>query len=240
MAEYNSNDETVDITFCIPCLNEEKNIISTLETIKKTVRALGRSCEIIIIDDHSSDNIGSTVKYYKRKCQDVSIKFIRNKKTMGLGHNYVKGAFSGRGRYYLLVCGDNEEPAEYYIELLNNVGEADMIIPYFPVIRGRNLIRKFISDAFVMIANFLSGNSIKYYNGEVVHLRNNIIKWYTNSNGYGYQAEMITRLIYNKATYIEIPFCAQESETSKAYTVRNILSVLNSLKNILKMRIERK
>ena len=46
-------DSPIDITFFVSCYNEEKFIRETLKTVIEAMRAVGRTYEIIIIDDGS-------------------------------------------------------------------------------------------------------------------------------------------------------------------------------------------
>ena len=105
MEKQNQKADEIDITFYVPCLNEEKNIVNTIETIVEASRIMGLKYEILVFDDRSEDNTIGVVENYQKKQPYIPIKLIKNKETMGLGHNYVEGAFIGKGKYYLLVCG---------------------------------------------------------------------------------------------------------------------------------------
>ena len=42
---------SLDLTICVPCKNEEKNVVGTLDAIVDAVREVACSYEIIVIDD---------------------------------------------------------------------------------------------------------------------------------------------------------------------------------------------
>ena len=58
------HENKYDITLCIPCLDDENNIISTIYSIREAMDEFDYSYEIIIIDDHSKDNSAKLVKDY--------------------------------------------------------------------------------------------------------------------------------------------------------------------------------
>ena len=53
MHEIQANQ--LDITFFVPCYNEEKNVTKTLNTIISAVNKTKLSFEIIVVDDKSED-----------------------------------------------------------------------------------------------------------------------------------------------------------------------------------------
>ena len=145
---------------------------------------------------------------------------------MGLGRNYVDTAFIAYGKYYMLINGDNAEPKETILTILKEVGKADMIIPFFDNQDNRDIFRVLISKIFTSLINFISGYRIKYYNGPVVHLRFNVMRWSPDTYGFAYQAELITRILDEKATYrhVMIKNLNRSSGKSKAfhYTEYNV------------------
>ena len=124
-------DYIFDITFFVPCLNEEENIINTLDTIVSTVSETNLTYEILIIDDNSTDGTIDQIEKYKSKYFNININLIKNVFTKGLGINYVDGSFYGKGRHYMLINGDNAEPKNSILAIIKELGNADMIIPYF-------------------------------------------------------------------------------------------------------------
>ena len=64
----------------------------------------------------------------------------QNDITKGVGTTYIDTAFVATGKYYMLVNGDNVEPEETLALIFGQIGQADMIIPYF----GNQDNRKFL------------------------------------------------------------------------------------------------
>jgi glycosyltransferase involved in cell wall biosynthesis len=233
---------SLDLTIVIPCLNEERNIGPTLDTVAAAISELPYSCEILVIDDGSTDNTAEIVDRYCEAHPDLSIRLHRNGRNRGLAHSYVDGAFLGRGKYYRLVCGDNVEPKETLLTVFRALGKADLIIPYHEPVPGKSLFRRALSQAYVVLVNKMSGYRIRYYNGLALTLRYNVMRWGPYSFGFGFQAELITRLLDEGATYVEIPVTARHLEKggrNSALNWRNFLSVGHTLLEILVRRIRK-
>jgi glycosyltransferase involved in cell wall biosynthesis len=220
-----------DITFFIACYNEEENITATLDTLLAALEEVPCSWEILVNDDASHDRSVAVVQQYIKDHPGLPIRCLVNTQNKGLAQSYIDGAFQGKGRYYRLVCGDNVEPKETFVALLQHLGEADMVIPYHVEVRGKSLGRRLLSKTFTWMVNRISGHRLQYYNGMAIHLRYNVMRWHTNSRGFGFQADLITRLLDQGFRYIEVPVVAQERTkgSSKALTVKNLLSVTHTL-----------
>lgn len=233
-------DVQYDITFFIPTYNEEKNIAATIDTIIQSVTGSGKTFEILIFDDASTDETLSVIAGCVQRYTDVHISAYKNKENKGLGYNYFRGSFFAKGEHYMLVNGDNVEPAESIRSIIDLAGSYDMVIPYFGGNDRRTKKRQMLSTIFTKIINILSGNRINYYNGPVLHVRDNVRFWRSESVGYGYQAEMICRLLCEGMTYIhvEVENTDRQWGTSKAFSLANIFSVANSAFHIFWRRLE--
>jgi hypothetical protein len=91
--------------------------------------------------------------------------------------------------------------------------------------------------------NALSGHHVRYYNGCGIHLRYNVMRWGPYSFGFGFQAELVTRLLDEGNTCLEIPLKVTHHEkidSASALNLRNFLSVTHSLFEIGVRRIRKK
>lgn len=231
--------DTVDVTLFIACYNEQDNILSALANVVAATAAVACSYDIVIIDDASTDRSVELIRGYMDAHPDVPIKLLVNDTNQGLGTNYSEAAFHGRGVYYRLIVGDDEERRESIEAVLEHLGEADMILTYHADASHRSPSRRIVSRCFTAIVNLLSGNHIRYYNGLAVHRRQDVLRWHSHAHGFGFQADMITRLLDFGATYIEIPVVPKERTegATKAFTFRNICSVAHTLLEILIRRV---
>jgi glycosyltransferase involved in cell wall biosynthesis len=221
-----SSGADVDITLFVACFNEQENILGTFAEIETAMAQLQMSWELIVIDDASSDRSVELIKEYMRAHPGLPVILAVRKGNRGLAQNFIDGAFLGRGRYYRLIMGDNVESGTQIAEILEHVGEADILIPYHAQIFGRTAFRLGLSRTFTTIVNLLSGYRINYYNGCSVHRRFDVMRWHVNCYGFDFQANLITRLLDQGRTYLEIPVVGSERAhgQSKALTRKNFLS----------------
>jgi len=231
--------QEIDLTFFVPCFNEEKNIANTLDAIISAIIRTTLTYEIIVVDDKSQDLTKEVVREYISRNESRSISLIENKFNKGLGRNYIDTSFVSNGAYYMLINGDNAEPEETIFTIISRVGKADMIIPYFGKNDSRSLSRVYTSKAFTFLINLISGYKIQYYNGPVVHKKFNVMRWSPDTNGFAYQAEIIVKVLDEKGSFSEVMinnFDRQEGSSS-AFTIKNLFSVAHSVLQIFLRRL---
>jgi glycosyltransferase involved in cell wall biosynthesis len=230
----------LDLTVFISCYNEREFIAKTIQTVCEALNEIGTiSYEIIVVDDCSKDGSSEIVRDYIGAHPDERIVLRSNKVNRGLAQNYLDVAFIGRGKYYRLICGDDAEPKETMLAVFREIGQADMIVPYYVSNEGKSLYRRSLSTAYTTIVNLVSGFRLHYYNGLAVHLRYNVIRWHPNTRGFGFQADIICMLLDQGFSYKEVPVKSIErrAEGSNALTIRNALSVAHTLIDLIFRRI---
>ncbi len=230
------------ITLFVACYNEVENITGALDVVHSACAEVGISYEILIIDDASTDGSVEVIRRYMQGHPEMPIKLHVNPKNMGLGENFAEAAFMGRGEYYRLICGDNVEPVETLVKLFREIGKSDIILSYRPGdVEGKAFSRKVLSGLYTRIVNLISGYDLHYYNGLPIMRRRDVMRWNPNSHGFGFQADLVTRLLDRGASYIEVPVSGHERQTGKAKAIRfrNFCSVAHSLLNILIRRLSK-
>jgi glycosyltransferase involved in cell wall biosynthesis len=227
----------LDLTYFLSCYNEANYVVETLETISEAAKEVGLSFEIIVVDDCSRDNSVEILHRYLTEHPDDNIVLRENLK--GLAQNYVDVAFLGCGKHYRLICGDGPEPKESIVSILRAIGEADCIVPYHVGISHRSSGRRLLSATYTAIINAITGNRLHYYNGLAVHLRRNVMRWHTNTRGFGFQAEILTVLLDLGFTYKEVPVIVREKREGKsnALTLPNLLSIGHTFIQIASHRL---
>jgi glycosyltransferase involved in cell wall biosynthesis len=230
----------LDLTIFVSCYNEQDFIIQTLTTVREALAEVANvSYEIVVIDDCSRDRSADLVEDYIRRHPDARILLRRNRLNRGLAQNYFDAAFIGRGKYYRLICGDDAEPKETIVAVCRRIGEADMLLPYYVSSEGKSRYRRFLSNAYTMLVNAISGYRLHYYNGLAVHLRYNVMRWHPNTRGFGFQADIVCMLLDQGFSHLEVPVKTVERKGagSEALTFSNMLSVAHTLVDIIVRRI---
>lgn len=189
--------------------------------------------EILVFDDASSDSTGVVAD--ELAARNKNIKVIHNRTTTGLGCNYKKGIELAQKDYIILIPGDNEVLGSSVAEMFDLINKADIIIPYIENYSVRPLSRQIASKCFTLLMNFLFRLDLNYYNGTVIHKRKIIQSEPVSTNGFAYQAEILTRLIKSGCSFVEtgMKIRGRAYGISKAFSLCNILSVLRTIVRLM-------
>ncbi len=232
----------VDISFFVACYNEEKNICRTLDTLLGACRKRPEiRVEILVIDDCSRDGSAKAVEAYLKELRDDRVRLMVNEVNRGLGFNYIEGAFQTSGKYYRGVWGDDVEPEETFLLVLDNMGKADVIVFYETETPGKLWWRVKVSGLYTKIVNFLSGYRLRYYNGIPLYRRRDVMRWQSLHRGFAFQADLLVRILNSGATYLQVRKYAHERTEGKstAYSLKNFLSVGHFFFELILRRIVR-
>lgn len=227
----------LDITFFVPCFNEEPNVIGVIDKLTSLAATRSLSYEVLIFDDCSTDQTVEVVKHYQRDHPHEPVRLFTNKKNKGVARNYFEGAFHAQGKHYRLVCGDNVEPLSSHLQLFEFLDDADIIVPFYTKIDGRPFFRHVISKLYTALVNRFSGFHLKYFNGCPIYLTYDVLRFHVETTGFGYQAEFLTRLLAEGRSYVEVPLTSIDREGSGSLTPRNFVSVGHSLLKIFLRRL---
>ncbi|NCW26711.1 MAG: glycosyltransferase family 2 protein [Verrucomicrobia bacterium] len=237
----NALQSPVFLTLFVACYNEQDNILGTLETLIQALQKTVPSFDIIVVDDASKDESVARIRKFMSAHPDVPIRLLRNAHNEGVATNYAEAAFRAKGEWLRMICGDNVEPENTLETIFKQIGKAEVVVPYTVEICGRGAFRRLLSKTYTALVNAISGYRMHYYNGLLVTRTEYVRRWHSNSHGFGFQADLLTRLLSKNLSYVEIPVYGNERATgeSKALTVRNLASVAHSLQNIAIRRISK-
>jgi glycosyltransferase involved in cell wall biosynthesis len=217
------------VSIIIPALNEEGNLADAVGTVLGAIGSRFADYELLIFDDGSTDRTGVIADELAAGNQHIRV--IHNPRNMGFGDNYNRGVELARMEYVTMFPGDNEIPGEAIRTILNVVGEADIVVPYISTPAVRSGSRQAISATFVALVNVLFGLRLRYFNGPCVHRRSLLQSIPMRTHGFAYMAAILVRLIRSGCSYVEVPMPLQARQhgRSKAFKLKNIVSVLRTL-----------
>lgn len=226
-----------DVTFYVPCLDEEASVGQVIQMISAAAQRHGLRAEVLVYDDGSSDHTAELASKALERLRRPAFtgEVVRLETSHGLGANFFAGAARGRGERYLLVNGDRSERGETLDAVLSRLGEAELVVTVFQHdgetgdVRGP--LRRGLSRLFTAAVNLLSGHRLRYYNGPILHRREDVVLFATDCRGFAYQAELLTRLLDAGRSYVEVPMVnrARGGGATKAFRPRNLRSVARSL-----------
>ena len=237
MIIFHSNSGcTRSFSFIVPALNEARNLPETIAAIEAAVKACDlEKFEIIVVNDGSNDD---TVEVLDRiKLTRSFVQTVHHERSRGVGAAYKSGLLLAGYDYVMMVPGDNEHPSEGLIPIICAAGEADVVVPFVSNAHVRPLGRRVLSWLYVVFVNSLFRLKVPYYNGLVVHRRNIISDIDIETNGFGYQAEALIKILKRGHSFISIPthLRARARGNSKAVSFYN---AINLLKLFMRLRLK--
>ena len=90
--------------------------------------------------------------------------------------------------------------------------------------------------------NTISGNDIKYYNALPVFLRYHVMRYPPITYGFGFQADIVTRLLDEDIPDLQIRHQGatdRKGKNATALSMRNLLSVIHTFVEIVIRRLRR-
>lgn len=114
--------QKVDLSVVLPCLNEEKSIVSCIEEIKETCDKAGLNYEIVVADNGSTDKSAELAEKAGARVAQIEKR--------GYGSAVNGGILAARGEIVVFADSDCSYPFSKIPQLIQPVqaGQADMVL----------------------------------------------------------------------------------------------------------------
>jgi glycosyltransferase involved in cell wall biosynthesis len=166
---------TFDVSFVVPVYNEEENIPELYRELAAAGESLGRSFEMIFIDDGSRD--GSFPALSRLQASDPRVKVIRLRKNFGQTAALSAGFDRARGEIIVTLDADlQNDPADTRL-LLAKMDEGFDIVSGWRLKRKDKLVsRRLPSKAANWIISRVTGVKLHDYGCTLKAFRSEIVK----------------------------------------------------------------
>jgi glycosyltransferase involved in cell wall biosynthesis len=224
------------LSVIIPAYNERDNILATLENITTALEPLDIPHEILVIDDGSRDETAAIVDASTSRFP--AVRLLRNDRNRGFGWSYRRGVEKAALGNIVMVHGDNAWGWATLREFFNHTGEADVIIGYTRgMLKSRTVVRTVVSKLFTFLVNLITRRGLRYYNGLQIHRASILKSLRIESQGYGFQAEVLVKALRLGTSCIEVPMDLIErvKGESKAFRVKNVVDVWRTLRLLARL-----
>ncbi len=222
------------LSVILPALNEEENLQDAVSSVLSVAPRFFATTELILINDGSTDGTGRIVESIASSHPGTLA--LHHASPQNLGACYREGVHLATGDFIIMIPGDNECSVDVMEKVFSLAGKADMILPYTENSEERGWIRHQLSQTFVTLLNAISGRKLRYYNGAVLHRAPLVKSVSITTAGFGYQAEVLVKLLRQGASYCEVGtrIIPRAKGSSKALHWRNILQTLTFLLALLR------
>jgi glycosyltransferase involved in cell wall biosynthesis len=144
--------ETPDLSFVIPCYNEQDNLRALVKAIGDSVAPLNRSYEIVITDDCSKDNSWQVLK--ELAAADPRIRGLRFAFNCGQSAAMWAGMKAARGKIFVTLDADLQNDPQDLARLLEPIKDFDCVCGSRVAARGEG-------DTWVRVASSRIANSVR-------------------------------------------------------------------------------
>ena len=222
-----------EITFILPCLNEEKTLEFCLNEIENYIKQKNLNAEILLADNNSTDKSREIAKKH-----NVRVVICKEK---GYGKTLINGTKHAYGKYCIMGdCDGSYDFADVdgFIELLRN--GYDLVV-------GNRFAGGIEKGAMPLshhwgvkmlsgIANFFFKTPIKdYHCGLRGYNKQRMIKLNLKQGGMEYASEMIIKAQKQHYKMIEIPTKLRKDLRDRKPHLKTITDGIKHLKLIVKL-----
>lgn len=229
------------LSVVIPARNEDGNLKGCVQTVLGALDGLSDDCEILIVDDGSTDETGALADRLAVEIPEVRV--VHNLRSVGFAGAYRRGLELATKEYVALIPGDNEiQPASMRV-IFEAVGTADIVVPYTANQEDRPWLRRVLSRSFTGTINTLFGLRLRYFQGPAVYPAALARRIPTTTRGFVFLAEMLIRALAAGHGAVQVPMYIQPRQfgASSAVSVNNVVAALKTVGRLLwEVRVRRR
>jgi len=151
-------NEQIEISVVVPVYNEEGNLPVLIPALVEVLKNLGRSYEMIFVDDGSSDESRRILK--EMASEHASLRILRFKENRGLSTALVAGMREARGEIIVTLDSDLQNDPADIPRLLEYLDRYDMATGWRQK-REDKWLKKISSKIGNAVRNWVSGENIQ-------------------------------------------------------------------------------
>jgi len=183
----------------IPTYNEKRNVSLIIEKINKRVKF---KCDVLIVDDNSTDGTIEVLKNIKSK----NVSYIIREKKLGIGsaHKFgIRKAYQLKYKYIITMDCDGTHDPKYIKKMVKDIQNKEIVITNRftknDSLKQWDIHRKLITTlrhlfvTFIFKTNLDSSGAFRFYNTDKVKLKKILL---AKSDGYSFFTE--STVILNK------------------------------------------
>jgi glycosyltransferase involved in cell wall biosynthesis len=176
----NALQESTTFSLIIPLLNEQDSLLELYDQISAVMTAMQESCEIIFIDDGSTDESAAVIEKLHRR--DPRVKLIQFLHNFGKSAALAAGFLACRGRIIVTMDADlQDDPAEIP-NLYAKIEEGYDLVSGWKKVRHDPFIKRITSKVYNYFTSVFSGIRLHDFNCGLKMYRREVVK---NMHVYG-------------------------------------------------------
>lgn len=226
----------MSISVIIPVYDEQASIEMVIREAVSTLGEIGKECEVLVVDDGSTDKTGEIADRMAEKHKQVTV--IHHKENRGLGVVYRTAFSNVKCDYLTILAGDGEVPASTIQTFLSSMDGVDMVLGFLPHGKFRSNGKpdwrsRLLSGTERMLYRTLFGTFPKFQ-GNLMFRRKLLEELPLSSTGRGWMimSELLIRASRAKYKMISVPIEMRPRVAGKSKVKNFHMSIIMFLQMI--------
>jgi glycosyltransferase involved in cell wall biosynthesis len=223
-------DDRPYLSMALLAYNERDSIESAAHRSSHALARCGRSYELILVDDGSTDGTGRVMD--RLAAELPSCRVIHHSSHLGLGSGIRTAYFSGRGEWATWFPADLQADPADLSNLVERLEQCDVLVTYRQALqRHASLARKVISLLDRVLVRFLFGLQLRDLHWVRFFRRPLLEQMFLKSASPSIDTEMMIEARRLGARILELPLADHPRKAGKAKGARwaNILTSMSDL-----------
>ena len=215
--------DTLSFSLVIPVFNEEKNLEELISRCLKTCNDIGKSFEIILVDDGSSDGSSKVINDAVDKNGGKVLGILLNR-NYGQHAAVMAGFAESRGDMVVTLDADLQNPPEEILKLLRTMEEGFDVVGTVRVPRQDTLFRRVASSIVNKVAQKATGVEMHDYGCMLRAYRRHVVDAMLQCHERSTFIPILANSFARKATEIEVSH-AERTEGDSKYGLWKLINL---------------
>lgn len=222
------------LSLVIPCYNEEQRLPATLAKLAEGLPALGRSTEVVVADDGSTDATRQAAEAFKDRIPSLSVLALPHG---GKGSALKGGIEAAQGQYVFLCDADLSMPLSELPKLMGPAQQGAPVVLGWRRRLGEPAFRRFRGRIFNLLVRALllpgvhdTQTGFKLFRKDVA------LQVYAAQRIRGYASEVEILYVARRLGY-KLAEARVDWYYEPGGKVRPVLDVLRMLRDLIKIRV---
>jgi dolichol-phosphate mannosyltransferase len=224
----------MELSVVVMAYDEVANLEAAVAELRSALAALGRSFEIVVVDDGSRDGTGAIAD--RLAAADPSVRAVHHPENRGLGGVYRTGFAEARGDLVTFFPADGQFPPSILSDFVRASQRADLVLGYVPNRRGRPLAARALSAAERLLYRALFGR-LPRFQGILMFRRALLdgVRLSSEGRGWAVLLELVIRAVRSgcRTASVATPLRPRAAGASK---VGNWKTIRSNLAQVLALR----
>lgn len=182
MIQLNANTSPPLLSIVIPVYNEGQSIPLLLDRLDHLIAACDAHCEVLFVDDHSTDHSGSLLR--KACAENTNLNYLRLSRNSGSHTAILAGLDYAKGDCAVFLAADLQDPPELIPQLIEKWKNGYHVVWAVRERReGIPLRERILANAFYFLMNTLSEVTLPPTGADFALLDRRVVRALLDSTG---------------------------------------------------------